>query len=423
MNGVANTHVRERMGWAFLLMSFAIFLAIAISIPLGISAYIRNSKQPLTATVQANQGTVRIDDRNGQTRATLVGEPEESVESGAEIVTDATATALLSLFPPDSDQILARVQLYGNTNLQLVNVDAPRFDMSDLEQRVEMSLQSGRLRVSLPELTDRPTAVRIATPRGEVSILDEGQYALEVTNTQSQITVLEGRVLVVVDEESLALESEQRAVIPIEGALVGPVSTERNLIINGDFEEFFANWNLFSWNVELPNQPEGEVTVSNTGGEPALHVIRDGAGHADVRLRQLINQDVADYRTLQLFLTFRILGQTLAVCGIRGSECPLFLRVNYVDEEGVAHTWQHGFYGTGNVDAALAPDACVSCDVVQSSHQLIQLGPVHFYEVDLRADVARQGFLPPRVIENIELVASGHGFELEVLEVAIMAKE
>jgi hypothetical protein len=411
------------MGWAFLLGSFAMFLAIAVSVPLGIGAFIRNSKQPLPVSVQANQGTVRIDDRNGQTRTTLVGEPAETVEAGSEILTDATATALLSVFPPDDDQILARMQLYGNTNVRLDNVDAPRYTISDSEQRLELSLQSGRLRLTIPELSGRPTAIRIAMPRGNISIVQAGQYAFEVTNVRSQVAVLAGQAMVTVEGESLTLSSDQRAVIPTEGVLVGPVSTERNLITNGNFADFFDNWTLFSWKFELASQPEGEVIVSNIGGEPTLHLIRSGQGHADVKLRQAINQDVTDYQSLQLFLTFRIMGQTLSVCGIRGSECPLFLRVNYLDDAGISHTWQHGFYGAGQVDATLAPDACVPCDVVQTSHQFVQLGLVHFYEADFRADLARQGFLPPRIIENVELVASGHSFELDVLEVAFMAKE
>ncbi|MFQ5420310.1 MAG: hypothetical protein ACE5EY_08100, partial [Anaerolineae bacterium] len=62
---------RQRLGWFFLLGGFAIFLAIAISVPLFINNYLQNSTEPLATAVQANKGTVGIDAPDGSRRAAL----------------------------------------------------------------------------------------------------------------------------------------------------------------------------------------------------------------------------------------------------------------------------------------------------------------------------------------------------------------
>jgi hypothetical protein len=419
----ANTYNRERLGWAFLLAGFAGFVAIAISIPLAVNAYLQNSKQPLPTSVQANQGTVRIDDKVGLLRATSVGEPPESVDSGSELLTDATATALVLIHPPDSDQILARMQVYGNTNVHLDRIDAPRFDVSASEQRIDLTMNSGRLSLTVPDVQDRPFSVRIVAPLADIASHEPGQYSVEVTNAQTQVAVQRGRAIVTAGAESLTLVSDQRATAAAEGGLIGPVDAERNLVVNGDFNELFDQWTQFSWTVELPEQPEGQVDIVRISGEPTLRILRQGQGHADIKLRQVINQDVTDYETIRLFLTFRIVNHDLGVCGVQGSECPIFVRLDYVDDNGVSRTWQHGFYSVGQIDPSLTPDACVSCAVAQSAHQSVQLGQVYFFEADVRADLARQGFLPLRLIESVSIVSSGHSFEVHIMDVALMAKE
>lgn len=414
---------RELLGWAFLLTGFAIFVAVAVAVPLSIRSYLRNSTQPLATVVQANQGTVRIDDSAGDVRAVLAGEAGQSVEAGAEILTDASATALIFVRPPESDKLLARFQVYGSTNLNMVRLDMPRFEMSSSGQQVVLELRGGRISVTVPENEGRDFVTTVLVPGAEITLDLPGQYSFEVTNSSSQIAVQSGEASVVAGLNALLLTVDQRAVIPVGGGLIGPIDAERNLIANGDFDSGFANWDLFRWNVELADQPEGKMNVSTLSGESTLEISRQGDGHADVRLRQPINQDVTDFEQLQLYLTFRVAAQDLAVCGIQGSECPLMIRVNYVDQSGASRTWQHGFYGLGQVVPGTTPDACISCDVVQNSHQFVKLGQAYFYEVDLRADLARQGYLPPRMIESVSIISSGHGFEVEVMDVSLMAKE
>jgi hypothetical protein len=101
---------------------------------------------------------------------------------------------------------------------------------------------------------------------------------------------------------------------------------------------------------------------------------------------------------------------------------PLFIIVNYIDDSGISRVWQHGFFANGTVDDNLTPGACISCAVVQRPHDRVPLGQLYFYDVDLIQEMASQGILPPRYIESVTLVGSGHSFTTEVSDVALIVE-
>lgn len=418
---------RQRLGWAIVLGSFFVCMVITIAVPVGVATTLQNATELLDVQVQANQGTVRVDNPNGVGGALLVGEPGRTIEPGSSIVTGNTETALVSFALPDVAQRLVRFQVYSNTILRLEEASTPQFSISDHAHNMMMKMESGRVQIAVSELGQRPLFLQFDTPQGKIVVNEPGNYSLVVTNDDTQFSVQEGNATVtaVTDEaeNSLILSADQRAQIPTGQAPVGPLPTERNLIANNDFSNGKEKWTFFSWRVERADQPRGSSEVVNELGEPRLEIVREGVGHADLWIRQTVREDVTDLASLNLALTFRIVSQSLSVCGVQGSECPLFIRINYVDENGVTQTWQHGFYASGEVVDGATPDACISCAVVQSEHERVPPMQDYFYEVDLRTELARQGFLPPRFIDSVELVASGHSFEVEVVNVDLLAQE
>lgn len=414
---------RQRLAWAILLSSFFVCLAITVAVPLTANAYVQKATEFLNVTVQANKGTVGIDDTTDVSRAVRAGEPGQQIVPGASVRTDSIASALILMFPPDEDRLMARLQLYGNTLLAVEQAETPRFKASDAAQTIELSLEGGRLHLSLPEFGERPLQTTIITPQGAVTLSEPGQYSIIVNNEETQVAVQDGSAQVAAANRLIELTADQRSVIPTGEAPSRPLATERNLIQNGDFNDGWNQWRQHVWDVERSDQPAGHIDVETINGVPTLYIRREGVGHADVRVLQIINQDVTDFASLELQLTFRIVGQTLGVCGIQGSECPLFLRVDYNDQTGVNRIWQHGFYSVGDVVEGETPDTCVSCALVQSAHDPVTMGQVQFYEVDLSDELARQGVPPINFIKSLELVASGHSFEVEVVEVAVMAEE
>ncbi len=416
-------HSRERMAWTAVLLSITLFCVIAIATPLLMRVYVQNSTQPLAIDVQANEGTVGINESEALPRAALSGELPQSVTPDAMILTDATASGLLLISLPKTDALLARVQLYSATIVQLQTASMPRFQLSGQPYLLALHLTSGRIRLVVGEDGERPLAVTVTTPHSQITINHPGEYALDVNNDETQVTVQQGQLEVAAQGESLRLHLAERAEIALNTAPNGPLTPERNLIENGSFGERWAKWQQYAWEVELSEQPVGDIQIVDIVGEAGLRVVRAGEGHADVGIRQIINQDVTDFDSLLLEVDLRILGQTLAVCGNVGSECPVILRLEYDDVNGNAQVWQRGFYAIGDVNPDTTPDVCLTCPPPRLEHVKIAPGQFSFYQSDLIEDLQLHGFLPPRRIKNISIVASGHGFEVELLDVALIAGE
>ena len=204
------------------------------------------------------------------------------------------------------------------------------------------------MRFFLPFFEGRPVAVTLTTPHGQADVSDPGRYTVEVSADATQATVQnEGAAVVSAQGESLAVAPGQRVELAAGAPPSGPLDPARDLIRNGDFGQGLDNWASFAWRVELPDQPKGETSVSIDGGSSVLRFAREGVGHADVRVTQSINQDVSGYDSLRVSATLRVLNQSLGVCGVQGSECPLFIIVNYSDDSGVGRVWQHGFFAQG----------------------------------------------------------------------------
>lgn len=418
-----NRFSRQWLAWGVLIGSFFSCILLSITIPLGVRAFLQNAEQSLDITVQANQGTVGINEENGPRQAVLVGEPPQDVDGAAMLQTDTTASALVSVMPPDGETPLAMLQISSNSTANLAQATAPRFGTSQQPYRLAMELEAGRVRLDLPPFRTRPVEVLLTTPQGEIDVRTPGRYTVEVNGDVSQLTVQGGgQATATAEGELLTLDSGQRAEIVGGVGPVGPLDPARSLIRNGDFSNGLDNWASFAWQVELPDQPKGETSVPADERDPMLRFVREGVGHADVRVTQSINQDVSGFDSLQLSTTLRVQEQSLGVCGVQGSECPLFIIVNYIDESGVSRVWQHGFFAQGTVDDNLTPGACISCAVVQRPHDRVPLGQFYFYEVDLIQELASQGFLPPRFIESVSLVASGHSFATEVSDVALVVE-
>jgi len=416
---------RQRLAWTVVLGSFFLCVALTITLPLSAIAYLQNATRRLTTTVQANQGTVSIDGESGPRRAVLAGEPGHTVESPATVLTGATASALMLVSAAESTDPLVRLQISSDTTLALQRADAPRFERSRANHWLDLDLQSGRVRVVVPEFGDRPLTLHFTTPHASATIEESGQYSLEVSDGGTQVTVLEmGRVLVEGGGQTMTLLPGQRVEVASGAAPVGPLDPARNLISNGDFSTGFQDWVVFAWQVERADQPEGMTEVRPIDGDQTLRFVRDGIGSTEVKISQTINQDVSGHRLLQLQLTLKIVRQSLEVCGTVGSECPLFVRVEYIDEGGINRTWQHGFYAAGIVNDNSTPDACTSCALIQQRpHERVPPNQLHYYEVELTEELARQGYLPPRFIQSIILVASGHTFETEISDVAFIVEE
>lgn len=415
---------RRRLAWIFILAGFSIFLAMCMATPFGVNYYLQNSRQPLITSVATNQGTLALIEATGETVALLAADPPRDVTNGAQLLTNAADIALFSAFSPFSEQLLLRGQLYGNTRVEVQQATAPRFSISNNPMAIRLAMTNGRFRLSIPP-TEEPISFDITTPQGNISITQPGQFSLEVNNDETIVSVIEGELSAAGGEELqflLPLSADQRGVLHYNAPPSGPLTTERNLIKNGTFEQDFAGWTRDTWNVELEDQPTGETRLVSLAGEPTLRFSRLGSGHADAAVRQIINQDVTDFTSLRLLISLRVNTQSLGVCGTVGSECPVTVRIEYEDGNGSELTWDQGFYANGTI-ATDTPDICIYCSPPKNSHKPILPGRVYIEEIDLIQSLARQGFGPPTRINTISVIAAGHTFEADIIDIALLARE
>jgi hypothetical protein len=413
---------RQRLAWAVLLGSLAICIGTIIFVPILLNTYRQRATRPVDVAVQANQGTVGVVHADGESVALFAGDPGFDLEAGSLVLTNATDTALILSQRPEEGPLIARIQVYGSTQLALEQSASPRFESSSAGNVLEFDLLAGRILLSVPQEQERPFSLTVHTPQGSALIEEPGQYSINAANSASEATVLEGALSLVSVDQRLPLISDQRAVLAERGALEGPLTAEIDLIANGEFGDGLEMWLPLSPNTEVVGQPDTEVSVEAASLEPALVFKRLGIGHADAGLRQVIGQDVTDFESLKLLLSLRIAEQSLGVCGQQGSECPVIVRIEYVDVNGVDQVWQQGFFALGEIGPD-TPDVCVACPPPLNEHQRVPFGQIAFYESDnLLEKLGQQGILPAQ-IKSITVIGSGHSFNSQIFDLSFIAVE
>lgn len=417
---------RQRLAWAFLILSFFVCAATVLAVPLGANLLRQRAMRPMVVTAQTNQGTLAMVRADGETAALLSTDSAVESDVPVELITNAADTGLLQLFAPNSAELVGRIQLYGNTNLQLQSAETPRFTSSTAARQTDLALTSGRVRLTVPPHADRVTEFRVTTQQGAVSVREAGQYFIEASNVGTQVSVADGTAWLGDDGgDELSLSSGQRGVLHLDSPPSGPFDTARNIIRNGGFDDSMAEWVASTWNVELGDQPGGELRVTQVNDENVLRVDRIGLGHADAAVRQIVDQDVSAYESLRLLVSMRFLNQSLPVCGSLGTECPLTVRIEYVDANGQSQVWQQGLYAIGDPSTA-APNFCSVCGypLNQNEHwDANRVGEVVFYESDNLIGLWSQEGSRPVEIKSVSLVAAGHSFTYDVIDVALMAEQ
>jgi hypothetical protein len=418
---------RARLAWLIMFFCFLTFVSICLAIPLGLNYYVQHSTQPLTSILSANRGTVAIVQPDGESTAVRDVDPERVVTPASRIVTNATDTAQLQISDPSTGRPLVRGQVYGNSNITLSTAETPSFGFSTNHQDIQLDLTHGRVRLILLPAVLRPYDTIIHTPHGKIALQSAGQYSIDVNETQTQIAVQNGMATLSnpslsSDYEGLALSNDQRGLLLANQPPEGPLTNERNLIQNSNFQQGFEHWLPRDWNIELADQPSGKTEIAEVQGESTLRFERVGIGHADAAVRQLLNQDVTDYDSLQLLLDLRIAEQTLGVCGTVGSECPLTIRLEYEDADGARRVWQQGFYASGDITVN-TPDTCINCQPPNVEHAAIPGNRLYTYEVDLLESLAFYSAPPPRYLNSISLIGAGHTFNTEIANISLLARE
>lgn len=421
------------MAWFILVSSFLLCVLGTVAVPWGGRAVARQATQPLTLFVQTNRGTLVLNDGGSLS----VDEVKQKLEAPLRVETNSLAdSGIVEVWEADESRLLARMQVGGNSDFVVERATAPRFGVSDLAPRVRLELRQGSVRLSLPRAgvedsdVEGGVSVEVVTDDGSVRIEEPGYYRVEKRGGVTEVSVLSGaaEIIPLNNESTLRLNSGQRASMTAGDSPIGPESAERNLIVNGTFNDGLADWTNFVWTYEEGVENNGETLEINDRGESAVRFRRQGVGHADTRIRQTVNRNVLAFSVLEVSVSLRIWNQSLPVCGFQATECPLIIKINYEDELGRAVAWQQGIYATepNAGEENNFPLDCTQCGIplgINKHWRTSQFGEVLVYEsVNLAEQLSQEGFRPA-FINNIEIISQGHAFEVDVIEISLLARD
>lgn len=335
----------ERLAWTVLLASFAVFMALLILVPLSIRYVIEVATVKQTAVLDPAQGTTLLY-APGSVEPIAITELRDDVVEGSiiEAGDSPTQATVRIINEPEGDQALGSVQIFSGTRLRIDRMRSPMFELSGSPYSVVITLDKGQARVFTNSGEQRPLAVRIVTPHGDID-LDAGSFQIAVTDEQTDIAVSAGEATLTKDGAApLVVDSGLRAWITAEALAGEALPAAQNLLRNGNFAESMKDtWDSY---VVAENVTPGKVSIMERDGRRVAYFVRQGEDNVptEVGIRQQIGKDVNVYDKLYLQLDVKLLFQSLSGAGYLSSEYPLRVELTYTDVYGKQLTWGHGFY-------------------------------------------------------------------------------
>jgi hypothetical protein len=299
---------------------------------------------------QDGGGTVIYTPLNATQPIAVKSDPASFAEGGM-IETDQTSRAFLTFFDGSTAQV------FPGSRLVVDQMRRPRFGWSQLPNVIQINQMQGLVRYGAASATtnaDNPEgrAVHLAihTPSFDVT-LGEGSYSIEVTDSESQVVVREGNAAVYSlsgDHEIVVGQGQRLQATNGQPLPLNPIPAAQDLIVNGNFSSdvLGQEWQPYTDPNSDNGGPKGSVHVVTAGDRRALQILRTGAGTNSTvtGIRQQIDRDVSDFRTLVFSADVRLHYQSLSGGGYLSSEFPLIVRLKYRDVDGNEWESVHGFY-------------------------------------------------------------------------------
>lgn len=412
----------ERTAWIVLAGAFVTFCLLLGLVPFG-TRWLLDTATSSNVITLTRSNTVYVQ-RPG--RASLEANLTD-IPVGSSISTESNAQANLIFLSPDKRETLASLTIYGDTQVTVGRAESPRFAAwSSAPHRIELILTKGRLRVFSVADGGRTVAIQITSTSEAVTQIETSgaNASVEASFVRTTVTVREGQALVAAQGQNLVLLKDQRAEVAAGATPVGPLPVERDLIQDGEFREPVGQlWQVDARPPADPAEEMGRVTPVTLDGRRAVNFQRLGQNWGQVGLVQDLNQDVRDFKSLRLQLDVYLSYQDLSNCGSQGTECPVMVKLKYVDAAGVEREWLQGFYYKYDANPVFGYTFCAPCSPRYGDHLRVEQNQWRTYESDNLLEALRAANAGAVVVKSIAIYGSGHTFDSNVAQVQLLASE
>lgn len=426
----------SRRAWGVLLLSFSAFCLLCVVLGMSASFFFFRSSVPLEAIIRMGRGTASV---------TGVAVPAERQLEAADVIsTDEAAQGSIFLRDANADnRLVALITMRSNTELTLWRSLRPRFTWGTIGYAVEIVDFQGEIDLLINVPTPHGFVLTLTSRRGDSVIINApGSYAVRVTDNQLRVVNRKGQVFLKPTSSTLATaiaQGLQGTVNVAEGegpSLIETQSAPNNLLSAAAFDSSMiatensqstssTNPSPQNWTcADNPNQPPiGAFRLEQQDEQVAMRLVRgEGAtSHGDTRCLYYLGAtglDVTPYDYLALRVAFVIHYQSLSVCGTDGSECPLMIRMDYVDQSGTGRIWYHGFYYRHDPEYDY-PLQCSSCN---QEHENVKANAWYVYDSTNLFRLMPPDQLPASIL-NLQFYASGHEYDVSIKEFALLASD
>lgn len=433
----------QRIAWAVMLGAFFTFCGVCALTVYGTYSFLFQSTVPMTAIAQASRGSIGItgadlrEDVERGTRALGLNNlvrPNDQDSQGAILIQD----------PYNDNTFVASVTLIGDSTASLRTALRPRFNWSNPfdQGRADYVIEFARLRgdfeVTIADDLPLDLALDLYTDRTDrrvrVRLSEAGWYSIEADGNTVSVASHGGTALIYGADSSIgySVTAGSGSIYTVDTDVIRALPREVQLLQNSQLSPsdtgeggtpFPANW-VCSSRPDVITEPRGNFSAEQLDGREVLRIIRSGTqspaqtGCFQGLPEGQVWQDISAYEGLSIRTSFYLNYQSLPVCGIEGSECPLMIRLDYINAAGENSFLVYGFYNVPATPEQRFPQTCANC-----IREHIRVQEKTWYSFDSGNILA--GFLAdqrPVAITQLRFYAGGHEYDVRVGRMELIAE-
>lgn len=414
---------QARRAWALVGVGFVLLLGLLAAAGLLARWYLMTATTSRSATVQVVHGSGIMVRSPGEADWRVVTQWTQ-IHEGDTIATGPGAVGWLTLFDRGT------IEISEDSELAVKRMRTTRY-LGRTKEFVFEPLR-GTIYIGMAPHGDyQESSIEVisggtrATMRDSAQVEEAGSFLVEVQRVSRtggdddpllavRVGVLRGEADVESDLGHRRLGADQQAVISATGAIGPTTAAVREMVRNGDFSRGMTDWVEYQDQSDDGGSVYGTVqrvqSTINDSQQIAVEFARGGGAtdYCETGIQQTIGFTMRVYSSLRLSADIWIDDQQMVKGESHADAYPLILRLNYVDLQGQAREWWHGF--------SIQPIENSGDSGNQST--LVQRAVWRHVEFDLR------NITPlPREISSVMAYSTGSEFRARVANISLTSSE